>query len=101
MPAREAVARHVAGTRDIAVDPEQVVITPGAKPILTFTIMAVVNEGDEVLVPDPGFPFYESVVEYVGAKAVPLPLLMEREFRFDPDDLRRRVTDRTKLIILN
>ena len=101
MPAREAIARHVAGTRDIVVDPEQVVITPGAKPILTFTIMAVVNEGDEVLVPDPGFPIYESVVEYVGAKAVPVPLLMEREFRFDPDDLRKRVTNRTKLIILN
>jgi aspartate aminotransferase len=101
MPAREAVARHVAGTRDIPVDPEQVVITPGAKPILTFTIMAVVNEGDEVLVPDPGFPIYESVVEYVGARAVPVPLPMEREFRFDPNDLRRRVTARTRLIILN
>ena len=101
LPARESVARYVSGTRDIAVEPDQVVITPGAKPIITFTIMAVVDEGSEVLVPNPGFPIYESVVEYVGGKVVPLPLLEERAFRFDPDDLRRRVTDKTRLIVLN
>ncbi|HET7767858.1 MAG TPA: pyridoxal phosphate-dependent aminotransferase, partial [Chloroflexota bacterium] len=101
LPARESVARYISGTRDIAVDPDQVVITPGAKPIITFTIMAVVDEGSEVLVPNPGFPIYESVIEYVGGKAVPLPLLEERAFRFDPDDLRARVTDKTRLIVLN
>jgi len=101
LPAREAIARYVARTRGIPVDAEQVVITPGAKPIIFFTILAVVGEGDEVLLPDPGFPIYESVVEYVGGKAVPLPLTQEREFRFDPDELRRRVTDRTRLIVIN
>ena len=101
MPAREAVARYVARTRGFDVSPEQVVLTPGAKPILYFTIMATVNEGDEVLLPDPGFPIYESVVRFLGATPVPLPLQMERQFRFDPDDLRQRVTPRTRLIILN
>jgi len=101
LPAREAIARYVARTRGIPVDAEQVVITPGAKPIIFFTILAVVGEGDEVLLPDPGFPIYESVVEYVGGKAVPLPLTQEREFRFDPDELRHRVTDRTRLIVIN
>jgi aspartate/methionine/tyrosine aminotransferase len=101
LPAREAVARYVARTRGIPVDPDQVVITPGAKPVLFFTIMAVVDEGDEVLLPDPGFPIYESVVRFVGARPVPVPLYQSRAFRFDPDELRRRVTGRTKLIILN
>ena len=101
LPARESVARYISGTRDIPVEPDQVVITPGAKPIITFTIMAVVDEGSEVLVPNPGFPIYESVVEYMGGKVVPLPLLEERAFRFDPDDLRKRVTDKTRLIVLN
>jgi len=101
LPAREAIARYVSRTRRIPVDAEQVVITPGAKPIIFFTILAVVGEGDEVLLPDPGFPIYESVVEYVGGKAVPLPLTQEREFRFDPDELRHRVTDRTRLIVIN
>ncbi|HEV2124070.1 MAG TPA: pyridoxal phosphate-dependent aminotransferase [Chloroflexota bacterium] len=101
MPAREAVARYVSRTRGIPVDPEHVVITPGGKPILAYTILATVGEGDEVLVPDPGFPIYGSMVEYVGGRVIPVPLLESREFRFDPDELRRRVTDRTRLIILN
>ena len=101
LPAREAVARYVARTRGMDVSAEQVVLTPGAKPILFFTLLAVVDPGDEVLLPDPGFPIYESVVDYLGATPVPLPLVMDREFRFDPAELRRRVTDRTKLIILN
>ncbi|HEU5314956.1 MAG TPA: aminotransferase class I/II-fold pyridoxal phosphate-dependent enzyme, partial [Chloroflexota bacterium] len=101
LQAREAVARYVAGTRDMDVTPDQVVITPGAKPIIFFTIMAVVDEGDEVLLPDPGFPIYESVVQYVGGTPVPLPLSEDRAFRFDPAELRARVTDRTRLIILN
>jgi aspartate aminotransferase len=99
--ARAALAREVARTRGISVDPEQVVVTPGAKPVLFFTILATVDEGDEVLLPDPGFPIYESVVRYIGAVPVPVPLSQDRDFRFDPDDLRRRVTERTRLIILN
>ncbi|MDQ3701538.1 MAG: pyridoxal phosphate-dependent aminotransferase [Chloroflexota bacterium] len=101
LPAREAIARDVAQRRGIEVDPEQVVITPGAKPILTFTILATVNEGDDVLLPDPGFPIYESVVRYIGARPLAVPLHEARDFRFDPDELRRRVTPRTRLIILN
>jgi aspartate/methionine/tyrosine aminotransferase len=101
LPAREAVARYVARTRGIEVSADQVIITPGAKPVLFFTLLAVVEPGDEVLLPDPGFPIYESVVRYLGATPVSMPLLMERDFRFDPDELRRRVTDRTRLIILN
>jgi aspartate/methionine/tyrosine aminotransferase len=101
MPARQAIARYVSATRGIPVSPEQVVVTPGAKPILFFSILAVVDEGDEVLVPDPGFPIYESVVRYIGATPVPVPLRQERAFRFDPDELRQRVTARTSLIILN
>ncbi|HEX2323970.1 MAG TPA: aminotransferase class I/II-fold pyridoxal phosphate-dependent enzyme, partial [Chloroflexota bacterium] len=99
--ARAALAREVARTRGIPVDPQQVVVTPGAKPVLFFTILATVDEGDEVLLPDPGFPIYESVVRYIGAVPVPVPLSQDRDFRFDPDDLRRRVTARTRLIILN
>jgi aspartate/methionine/tyrosine aminotransferase len=99
--ARGAIARAVARTRGIDVDPDAVVVTPGAKPILTFTILATVDEGDEVLLPDPGFPIYESVVRYVGATPVPVPLYQDRDFRFDPDELRRRVSDRTRLIIVN
>ncbi len=101
MPAREAVARYVSATRGLPVSPEQVIITPGAKPVVFFTIMAVIGEGDEALVPDPGFPIYESVVRYAGGRPVALPLLESRQFRFDPDELRRRVTPRTRLIILN
>jgi aspartate aminotransferase len=100
-PVREAVARHVSRSRHMQVDPDQVVITPGAKPIIAFTIAAAVDEGSEVLVPDPGFPIYDSLVRYFGARAVSLPLLEERQFRFDPAELRRRVTDRTRMIILN
>ena len=100
-PARQAVARYVARTRGLEVSPEQVVITPGAKPILFFTIMAVVDEGDEVIVPDPGFPIYESVVEFAGATPVSLPLLEARRFRFDARYLHRLITPRTRLIILN
>jgi aspartate aminotransferase len=98
---RQAIAGYVGRTREIAVDPEQVVVTPGAKPILAFTIYAIVDEGDEVLVPDPGFPIYESLVRYVGATPVSVPLHESRAFRFDPDELRLRVTGRTRLIILN
>jgi len=99
--AREAIAEHVGALRGITVDPEEVVITPGAKPVMFFVIMALVNPGDEVIYPDPGFPIYESVVRFAGGRPVPWVLREERQFRADPDELRSLLTPRTKLIILN
>jgi aspartate/methionine/tyrosine aminotransferase len=98
---RQVIAEHVAKTRGIEVNPNEVVVTPGAKPIIFFTIMALIDPGDEVIYPDPGFPVYESVINFVGAKAVPLPLQEEVDFRFRMDDLIDAISDRTKLLILN
>jgi len=98
---REAIAKHVSETRGIPVSADQVVVTPGAKPIMFFTIMALAEPGDEVLYPDPGFPIYESMINYVGARAVPMPLIEDKRFRFDVDRFRASVTDRTRLIIVN
>ena len=98
---REAIAAHVAKTRGIPVAPEQVVVTPGAKPIMFFTIMALVNRGDEVIYPNPGFPIYESVINFVGGVPVPIPLREESGFGFDLDLFERRVSDRTRLIVIN
>jgi aspartate/methionine/tyrosine aminotransferase len=98
---RETIAKHVSQTRGIGVAPEEVVVTPGAKPIMFFTIMALAGEGDEVIYPNPGFPIYESVINFVGAVAVPIPLREENAFGFDLDLFERRVSPRTKLIIVN
>ena len=98
---REAIAAHIAQTRQIAVRPEQVVVTPGAKPIMFYVVLALAQAGDEVIYPNPGFPIYESVIRFVGATPVPIPLREEREFSLDVNELRGRVTDRTRLIILN
>ena len=81
--------------------PSEIVVGPGGKPFLYYTIMATAGPGDEVIYPDPGFPVYESVALYAGATPVPLPILEENNFRFTPDDLRERVTDKTRLLILN
>jgi len=83
---REAIAAEVSKTRGISVDPDQVVVTPGGKPIMFFTIMALAGAGDEVIYPNPGFPIYESVIAFVGAKPVPVRLAEEREFRFDVEE---------------
>ena len=99
--ARAAIARYVAETRGIEVVPDHVVITPGAKPIMFFSILACVDEGDEVIYPNPGFPIYESAIEFVGGKAVPLPLKEDKEFGFDIAELRRLVTPKTRMLILN
>jgi aspartate aminotransferase len=98
---REAIAAEVSKSRAIEVHPNQVVVVPGGKPIMFFTIMALAEPGDEVIYPNPGFPIYESVINFVGAKPVPLRLSEEREFRFDVDELRSKVTPRTKMIIIN
>lgn len=99
--ARECIAAHIAGTRGIAVNPSQVVITPGAKPIMFFTILSVVSPGDEVVYPDPGFPIYKSLIDYIGGKGVPLPLLEKNDFSFDVDYLADLISDKTRLLILN
>jgi len=101
LPLREAIARYISKTRGIKVDPEEVVVTPGAKPIIAYSILACVNEGEQVIYPNPGFPIYESFINFVGAKPVPLPLLEEREFSFDPQELEKKITNKTKMIILN
>ena len=98
---REVVAQHISETRGIDIHPDEVTVTPGAKPIIFFTILALIDEGDEVIYPEPGFPVYESVIDFIGGKAVPLPLREEVDFRFRIDDLIDAITERTKLLILN
>ncbi len=98
---REAIAKDVGSTRNIPVSPDEIVVTPGAKPIMYFVITALVNPGDEVIYPNPGFPIYESVINFVGGVPVPIPLREETGFGFDLDLLERRASSRTKLIIIN
>ena len=98
---RQAVAEELTRTRGHAIGPEQIVVTPGAKPIMFFTILALAEPGTEVICPDPGFPIYLSMIRFVGATPVSVPLREEKGFRFDVDELRDLVTDRTALIILN
>jgi len=101
MELRQAIADDLNAKRGYHVTPQQVVVTPGAKPIMFFTIMALGEPGREIIYPNPGFPIYESMINYVGAKAVPIPLREERGFRFDMDELLGLITERTALIILN
>jgi aspartate aminotransferase len=98
---RETIAQYVSETRRVDVSPDEVVVVPGGKPIIFFTILALAEEGDEVIYPNPGFPIYESMINYVGAKAVPIRLREEMDFRLDVDELARLINDRTKLIIIN
>jgi aspartate aminotransferase len=98
---RAAIAQDVSQSRHLRVTPEQVVVTPGAKPIMFYVILALAQAGDEVIYPNPGFPIYESVIRFVGATPVPIPLREERDFSLDVDELRRLVTPRTRLIIIN
>src|SRR5438046_3252399 len=98
---REAVAKDIGATRNIPVAPEEIVITPGAKPIMYFVITALVNPGDEVIYPNPGFPIYESVINFVGGVPVPIPLREESDFGFDMAVFEEAVSAKTKLIIIN
>jgi aspartate/methionine/tyrosine aminotransferase len=98
---RQAVAEYISKTRKLDVEPEEVVITPGGKPVMFFGILALVNQGDEVLYPNPGFPVYESVIRFVGAKPIPIPLKEENEFSLDPEYVKKKITKKTKMIILN
>ena len=100
--AREAIAAYVERTRPgVTCSPDEVVITPGAKPIMFYAMMATVDEGDEVIYPNPGFPIYESVIDFLGAVPVALPLRESNEFRLDVDELEERITDKTRMLIIN
>jgi len=98
---RAAIAQEVRNTRQIDIDPSWVVVTPGGKPIMFYVIMALVDEGDEALYPNPGYPIYESMINFVGGKAVPLPLYEQHGFRFEPEELLDRVSSKTRLLVLN
>jgi len=98
---RQALAEYVGRTRGVKVTSDEVVVVPGGKPIIFFTILALIDEGDEAVYPNPGFPIYESMIHYVGGKAVPIQLREERYFSLDVDELASLINDRTKLIILN
>jgi aspartate aminotransferase len=98
---RTEIARYVSNTRNVPVTSDEVVVVPGGKPIIFFTMLAFVDAGDEVIYPNPGFPIYESMINYLGGRAVPIPLREERDFALDVRELASLITDRTKLIILN
>jgi aspartate/methionine/tyrosine aminotransferase len=98
---REAIAQYVSRTRGIRVGADRVCVVPGGKPIIFFSMLALLEPGDEVIYPNPSFPIYESMIQYCGATPVPVPLLEERGFAFDLDLFRSRLTDRTKMIVLN
>jgi aspartate/methionine/tyrosine aminotransferase len=98
---RKEIAEYVSRTRNVPVAADEVVVVPGGKPIIFFTMLALVEEGDEVIYPNPGFPIYESMINYLGGRAVPIPLREERDFSLDVRELASLINDRTKLIILN
>jgi aspartate aminotransferase len=98
---RQTLAEYVSRTRSVKVTSDEVVVVPGGKPIIFFTILALVEEGDEVIYPNPGFPIYESMINYVGGRAVPIHLREVRDFSLDVDELASVINDRTRLIILN
>ncbi len=100
-PLRQAIADDVKRWKGIEATPEQVIVTPGAKPIMFYAMLALINEGDEVIYPNPGFPIYESMTQYVGGVAVAAPLREEREFRMDVDEVASLVTPRTRMIVFN
>jgi aspartate/methionine/tyrosine aminotransferase len=98
---REAIANYVSRTRGVPVEPDEVVVVPGGKPIMFYAMLALVDEGDEVIYPNPGFPIYESMIRYAGGTPVPIPLREERDFAMDVGEMASLITPSTKLIILN
>jgi aspartate/methionine/tyrosine aminotransferase len=98
---REAIAAEVSRSRGVHVSADEVVVVPGGKPIIFFSILALIDEGDEVIYPNPGFPIYESMIRYVGGHALPIQLREQKDFGLDVEELAGMITDRTKLIILN
>jgi aspartate/methionine/tyrosine aminotransferase len=98
---RQTIAEEVSRTRGVECKSDEVVVVPGGKPIIFFSILSLVDEGDEVIYPNPGFPIYESMINYIGGRAVPIRLREERDFGLDVKELASLITDRTKLIIIN
>jgi aspartate aminotransferase len=98
---REAIAQYLKERRGVLADPGQVIVTPGAKPIMFYALLALLDEGDEAIYPDPGFPIYSSMIDFTGARGVPLPLREKNGFQPDLDELRRLVNPRTKVLVLN
>ena len=98
---RESIARYISRTRGIKVGPQHVSVVPGGKPIIFFPMLALIQPGDEVIYPNPGFPIYESMIRFSGGVPVPIPLVEERGFSFDLDTLRKRLSPKTKLLVLN
>ena len=98
---REVIANHISRSRQIHVDSQQVCVVPGAKPMIFFPMLAILEAGDEVLYPDPSFPIYRSMIEFVGATPVPIPLREKRGFSIDLNYVKDKLTDRTRLVILN
>jgi len=98
---RQAIAEDVSRSRGVPVTTDEVVVVPGGKPIIFFSLLSLADVGDEVIYPNPGFPIYESMINYLGAKAVPIQLHEERDFRLDVNELKDLITDRTRLIIIN
>ena len=101
LPLKEAVANYISSTRAIPVTPDQVVITPGGKPIIFYVLHALIDPGDEVIYPNPGFPIYESVIRFTGGIPIAAPILEEKNFSLDTSELEKLITPKTKLIILN
>ncbi|MFI5070968.1 MAG: pyridoxal phosphate-dependent aminotransferase, partial [Terriglobales bacterium] len=98
---RQTIADEITRTRHVTVSSDEVVVVPGGKPIIFFSILALIDEGDEVIYPDPGFPIYESMIRYAGGRAVPIRLREEKDFGLDVYELAGLINERTKLIILN
>jgi len=98
---RTVIANYIKKTRGNDVHPDEIVMTPGAKPIMFFAILALVNEGDEVIYPNPGFPIYESMIKFVGGKPVPIKLEESRDFAFNIEDFKKLITPKTKMVIIN
>jgi aspartate aminotransferase len=98
---RQTIASYVSRTRGIQVGPEHVCVVPGGKPIIFFPMLALLDVGDEVIYPNPGFPIYQSMIQFCGATPVPIPLVESRGFSFDLDLFRKKLTDRTKMVVLN
>lgn len=98
---RKTIAEYVSRTRGVDFTADNVVMTPGAKPIMFFVILALLQHGDEAMYPNPGFPIYESMINFTGAKAVPIPLTQENNFNIDLKEFEKNVTDKTRLVIIN
>lgn len=98
---RKAVQDEIEKTRGYRPDLEQIIIIPGLKPGIFFSMLAIADPGDEIIYPDPGYPTYGSTTSFIGAKKIMVPLLEENDFRMNPDDIRKRITSKTKLIIVN